>query len=40
MELQIINDSGKSSDTVKVSDEFFAREYNEALVHQLSLIHI
>jgi large subunit ribosomal protein L4 len=35
MELKLINEQGKPSTTVSVSDGLFARDYNEALVHQL-----
>ncbi len=35
MELKIVNEQGKPGETVSVSDALFAREYNEALVHQL-----
>ena len=35
MELQLINDQGKPTAKVAASDEAFAREYNEALVHQV-----
>lgn len=35
MELKLINDQGQSSATVTASDALFARDYNEALVHQL-----
>jgi large subunit ribosomal protein L4 len=35
MELKLINDQGQSSATVSASDALFAREYNEALIHQL-----
>jgi len=35
MELKLINDNGQSSATVSASDALFAREYNEALIHQL-----
>ncbi len=35
MELKVINDQGKASKKLKASDEFFGREYNEDLVHQL-----
>jgi large subunit ribosomal protein L4 len=35
MELQIINDQGKPTAKVSASDTAFAREYNEALVHQV-----
>ena len=37
MELNVLNEQGK---TVEAADAVFGREYNEALVHQLSLIHI
>ncbi len=35
MELKLINDHGQSTATVEAADSLFAREYNEALVHQL-----
>jgi large subunit ribosomal protein L4 len=35
MELKLINDKGKSNATVAASDALFARDYNEALVHQI-----
>lgn len=35
MELQLINDQGKPTAKVAASDAAFAREYNEALVHQV-----
>jgi large subunit ribosomal protein L4 len=35
MELKLINDQGQPSATVAASDELFARDYNEALVHQV-----
>jgi len=35
VELQLINDQGKPTAKVAASDEAFAREYNEALVHQV-----
>lgn len=35
MELQVINDKGKPTAKVAVSDAAFGREYNEALVHQV-----
>jgi len=35
MELQLINEQGKPTAKVAASDEAFAREYNEALVHQV-----
>lgn len=35
MELKLINAQGQVSGSVQASDALFAREYNEALVHQL-----
>jgi large subunit ribosomal protein L4 len=35
MDLKLINDSGKPAATMPGSDALFAREYNEALVHQI-----
>jgi large subunit ribosomal protein L4 len=35
MELQVINEHGKPTAKVPASDAAFAREYNEALVHQV-----
>jgi large subunit ribosomal protein L4 len=35
MELKVINDKGKPTASVKASDELFARDFNEALVHQV-----
>ncbi|SEK47340.1 50S ribosomal protein L4 [Nitrosovibrio tenuis] len=35
MELKLIDDNGQSSASVSASDALFAREYNEALVHQV-----
>lgn len=35
MELKLINAQGQVSGSVAGSDALFAREYNEALVHQL-----
>ena len=35
MELKLINAQGQVSGSVEASDALFAREYNEALVHQL-----
>ena len=34
MELKTINDKGAAG-TIKASDEVFARDFNEALVHQI-----
>ncbi|MDR2710306.1 MAG: 50S ribosomal protein L4 [Burkholderiales bacterium] len=35
MELRLINEQGQKTATVAASDALFAREYNEALVHQI-----
>jgi large subunit ribosomal protein L4 len=35
MELTLINDQGQPAATVQASDTLFAREYNDALVHQI-----
>ena len=35
MELNVINDQGQKASTLNASDALFAREYNEALIHQL-----
>lgn len=35
MELRLINEQGQKAATVAASDALFAREYNEALVHQV-----
>lgn len=35
MELKLIDEQGQAGSTVSVSDGLFAREYNEALVHQV-----
>lgn len=35
MELKVINTQGSAVGTVTLSDELFARDYNEALVHQV-----
>ena len=35
MELKLINDQGQSASTLNASDALFARDYNQALVHQL-----
>ncbi len=35
MELKVLNDQGQETATFAASDALFAREYNEALVHQL-----
>ena len=35
MDLKLIDDKGQSASTVSASDALFARDYNEALVHQV-----
>lgn len=35
MELKLINDQGQQAATISASDVLFARDYNEALVHQV-----
>ena len=35
MELKVVNMAGKETGTIKLSDELFAREYNNALIHQV-----
>lgn len=35
MELKLINNQGQTGESISVSDGLFARDYNEALVHQL-----
>jgi len=35
MELKLLNEQGQSAATVQASDALFAREYNEALIHQV-----
>jgi large subunit ribosomal protein L4 len=35
MELTLINDQGQATSTVNASDAAFARDYNEALIHQV-----
>jgi len=35
MELELLNDKGESASKVQAPDTVFAREYNEALVHQV-----
>ena len=35
MELKLINEQGQEASRLQVSDTLFAREYNEALVHQV-----
>jgi len=35
MELKLINDQGQAAATLQASDALFARDYNEALVHQI-----
>jgi large subunit ribosomal protein L4 len=40
MELQVINEKGQPTAKVAASDEAFAREYNEALVHQVLVAYL
>jgi large subunit ribosomal protein L4 len=40
MELKIINDKGKATSSVDASDELFARDYNEPLVHQIVMAYM
>jgi len=35
MELKLLNDKGQSSSNVTAPDTIFARDYNEALIHQV-----
>ena len=35
MDLKLIDDKGQPASTLAASDELFAREYNEALIHQI-----
>lgn len=35
MELQLFNEQGVANSAIQVSDEIFAKEYNEALIHQI-----
>ncbi len=35
MELNVINNQGQQAETLNVNDALFARDYNEALVHQV-----
>ena len=35
MELKLINEQGQAASTLQASDALFARDYNEALVHQI-----
>lgn len=35
MELKLINEQGQTDSTLQASDALFARDYNEALVHQI-----
>lgn len=39
MELTLINDQGQPADKLQASDVLFAREYNEALVHQVVIAY-
>ena len=40
MELKLINEKGEQAATLQVSDALFAREYNEALVHQVVVAYL
>ena len=40
MELKLINEKGEQASTLQVSDTLFAREYNEALVHQVVVAYM
>lgn len=40
MELKLINEQGQSSATLQASDALFAREYNEALIHQVVVAYM
>lgn len=40
MDLKLINDKGQDAGAVSASDELFARDYNEALVHQLVIAYM
>jgi large subunit ribosomal protein L4 len=40
MELKIINDEGNATSSVDASDELFARDYNEPLVHQIVMAYM
>lgn len=35
MELKLIDDNGKATSSVSASDDLFARDYNEPLIHQI-----
>jgi large subunit ribosomal protein L4 len=39
MELKLIDDKGKSASTLAAPDALFARDYNEALVHQIVIAY-
>ncbi|HMV54033.1 MAG TPA: 50S ribosomal protein L4 [Rhodocyclaceae bacterium] len=39
MELKLINDQGQAAATLQASDALFARDYNEALVHQIVIAY-
>src|SRR5690242_2233416 len=40
MELQIIDDKGQPKSKLAASDRFFARDYNEALIHHLVMAYM
>lgn len=40
MELKLLNERGEQASTLQASDALFAREYNEALVHQVVVAYM
>lgn len=40
MKLDVVNDSGKSTTSVDVSDDVFGAQFNESLIHQLVVAHL
>lgn len=40
MELKLLNENGEQASTLQVSDALFAREFNEALVHQVVVAYM
>ncbi|HRD34809.1 MAG TPA: 50S ribosomal protein L4 [Rhodocyclaceae bacterium] len=40
MELKLLNERGEQASTLQASDTLFAREYNEALVHQVVVAYM
>jgi large subunit ribosomal protein L4 len=39
MDLKVINDQGESASTLAASDTLFGRDFNEALVHQITIAY-